>query len=105
MADNSSDLIPTADAESLPAPSAATPDAGAKVASAKPGSGVLARTLALIRVGDGASAMSLQAWIHRNGFESWLAGENASLAYALTWVGGWFVVLLWMYRRGIVLKV
>ncbi|MCA9664502.1 MAG: sulfatase-like hydrolase/transferase [Myxococcales bacterium] len=43
MADNSSDLIPTADAESLPAPSAATPDAGAKVASAKPGSGVLAR--------------------------------------------------------------
>jgi len=29
----------------------------------------------------------------------------ASLAYALTWIGGWFLVLFWMYRRRLIIKV
>jgi predicted acyltransferase len=38
-------------------------------------------------------------------FSSWLAPKNASLAYALAFVGLWFGVLRIMERRGIVLKV
>jgi predicted acyltransferase len=29
----------------------------------------------------------------------------ASLCYAITWILGWFLVLAWMYRRRIFIKV
>ena len=65
------------------------------------GSGVLARTLAYVRV-DG---LPLQQLIYGQLFGSWLPPHVASLAYALTWIGGWFVVLNWMYRRELFIKV
>ena len=65
------------------------------------GSGVLARTLAYVDV-DGASLKQL---IHGHLFASWLSHYVASLAYALTWIGGWFLVLFWMYRRRLIIKV
>jgi len=29
----------------------------------------------------------------------------ASLGYAITWILGWFLVLAWMYRRRLFIKV
>ena len=65
------------------------------------GSGVLARTLAYVRV-DG---LPLKQLIYGQLFGSWLPPYVASLAYALTWIGGWFLVLFWMYRRELFIKV
>jgi predicted acyltransferase len=65
------------------------------------GSGILGRVLANVSVGDA----TLQAWIYKHFFLTWLPPYVASLAYALAWVGAWFVALVWMYRRGYVLKV
>jgi predicted acyltransferase len=65
------------------------------------GSGVLARTLNNLAI-DGRSLKQL---IHGFFFEPWLPPHLASLAYALTWVGGWFLILSWMYRRKILIKI
>lgn len=65
------------------------------------GSGVLSRTLMYARVGD----VSLKQVIYGNLFASWLPPHMASLAYALTWIAVWYLVLAWMYRRRIFIKV
>jgi predicted acyltransferase len=65
------------------------------------GSGVLARTLAYLEAGG----VPLKQLIHSHLFASWLPPDVASLGYAITWVAGWFVVLLWMYRRRLFIKV
>ncbi|MBZ0113349.1 MAG: heparan-alpha-glucosaminide N-acetyltransferase domain-containing protein [Thermoanaerobaculia bacterium] len=65
------------------------------------GSGLLGRVLANLSVGD----VTVQKWLYGHLFLTWLPPYVASLAYALTWVGSWYVVLVWMYRRGYVLKV
>ncbi len=65
------------------------------------GSGVLARTLGYVEIGG----ESLQAILYRGLFAAWLPPHVASLAYALAWVAGWFVVVAWMDRKGWVLKV
>jgi predicted acyltransferase len=65
------------------------------------GSGILARTLVYLRV-DG---VPLKQLIHGHLFAPWLPPYAASLAYALTWIGGWFLVLYWMYRREWFIKV
>jgi predicted acyltransferase len=65
------------------------------------GSGVLARTLAYVKI-DG---LPLKDVIHGHLFASWMPPHVASLAYAITWVGGWFLVLSWMYRRRLFIKI
>lgn len=65
------------------------------------GSSLLAQTLARISVGEG----SLQAWIFQAVFAPLGPPEVASLLYALVWIGGWYLVLLALFRRGIVWKV
>ncbi len=64
-------------------------------------SGVLARTLSIIRVGD----QSLSAFLYDNVFAALLPPKPASLAYAVVWIIGWYLVLLVMYRRKIIIKV
>ena len=65
------------------------------------GSGVLARTLAYVKI-DG---VPLKELIYDHLFASWLPPYVASLAYAIAWIGGWFVVLFWMYRRRLFIKI
>jgi predicted acyltransferase len=65
------------------------------------GSGVLARTLAYAQI-DG---VPLKHLFFGQLFASWLPPYMASLAYALTWIGGWFLVLFWMYRCRLFIKV
>jgi len=61
------------------------------------GSGALARTLSLVRI----SGVPLKQQIYNALLASWLPPHLASLAYALAWVAGWFLVLAWMDRRQI----
>jgi predicted acyltransferase len=65
------------------------------------GSGLLSRTLGYVEI-DGTS---LQELLYAQLFSSWLPPYAASLAYAITWIAGWFAVLLWMYRRRLMLKI
>jgi predicted acyltransferase len=64
-------------------------------------SGLLAKTLGLIRI-DGVAS---NVWIYRAFFTPWLSPHDASLAYALANVLGWYLVLWWMDRRGWHIKV
>lgn len=65
------------------------------------GSGVLARTLGSLTVGD----RSLQGWIHGGLLAPWLPPHVASLAYAVLWVLGWYAILVWMDRRDISIRI
>jgi len=65
------------------------------------GSGVLARTLAYVRVGG----VPLKKIIYSHLFASWLPPHVASLGYAITWVVCWFLVLALMYRKKVFIKV
>jgi predicted acyltransferase len=69
-------------------------------------SGVVAKTLIMIRVPWEDGATSLQAAVFRTVFE-WIPGppEVASLVYALVWITLWYLVLRAMYGRGLVIKV
>ncbi len=69
-------------------------------------SGLTAKTLYLIKLPSAAGVLiSLQAYLHRALFASWLPPYAASLAFALANVLAWYLVLLWMDRRGLYLKV
>lgn len=65
------------------------------------GSGVLARTLTYVQV----EGVTLKEIIYGNLFASWLSPFVASLGYAVAWIGGWFLLLFWMYRRRLFIKV
>jgi predicted acyltransferase len=70
------------------------------------GSGLLAKTLGLIRVPlpDGGTG-SLSGTIYRGVFAPLGSPELTSLLHAVVWVMGWWLVLWWMYRRGWVWKI
>jgi predicted acyltransferase len=69
------------------------------------GSGAMARVLGLIHLSPGGESLSLQQWLYRTGFASWLAPRNASLAYALAFVLVWYGILRLLERRGIIMRV
>ncbi len=76
-------------------------------------SGLVAKSLILIKVPfrfttEAAAAVertSLHSWIYAHIFEPLASPVNASLMFALTWIGLWYLVLAWMYRRNWILKV
>jgi predicted acyltransferase len=70
------------------------------------GSGLMARALgSWIRVGAGDGRVSLQEAIYQRAFASWLAPVNASLAFAIAFVIVWYLLLLFLERRGWILKI
>jgi predicted acyltransferase len=64
-------------------------------------SGLMARLLGLIKIGD----QSLKGWIFENLFMSWLPPYNASLAFAIVFVLCLFIPSWILYRKGIIIKV
>ena len=70
------------------------------------GSGVMARLIySIIKVPYDGQMIALQAAIYRGGFASWLSPMTASLAFAVTFVLFWYVILDQLYRRGVFFKV
>jgi len=70
------------------------------------GSGVMARCIySIFTVNYNGTKISLEAAIYRSLFASWLEPVNASLAFAITFVTFWFVILYVLYRKRIFFKV
>ena len=70
------------------------------------GSGVMARLIySIIKVTEDGKRIPFQAWLYQHLFASWLSPINASLAFALAFVGFWYAILYYLYKRNIVLKV
>lgn len=69
------------------------------------GSGLMARLMGgMITWESDGRRISLQAFVHRSAFTSWLDPRPASLAYALSFVLFWYAVLVLLHRRGILVK-
>ena len=70
------------------------------------GSGVMARLMGLIKItnSDGTQ-VSLQSWIYRNLFLTWLPPYKASLAFALVFILVWLGLMWILYSRKIIIKV
>jgi predicted acyltransferase len=70
------------------------------------GSGIMARMIySILKVDYEGQRIALQAFVYKTMYASWLSPQNASLAFALTFVAFWYVVLLMLYRRNILLRV
>jgi predicted acyltransferase len=67
------------------------------------GSGLMARVMGLIRVGE--PEVSLKAWLYGHSFERWLAPYWASFAWALAFVGLWWWVMWMLYRRRVFVRI
>jgi predicted acyltransferase len=70
------------------------------------GSGVMARMLTLIKVprADG-SPQALQGYIYDHAFASWLSPNNASLAFAISFILLWLFLMWLLYRKNVIIKV
>jgi predicted acyltransferase len=68
-------------------------------------SGLLAKILFLIKVGEGETKTSLWSYIFQNLYASWLSPMNASLAFAVTLLLLFLLILWQMYKRKIFVKV
>ncbi len=69
-------------------------------------SGLLPRTMNMFKVtnADGSSS-GLQSWLYNNVFSPNFSPINASLAWAITQICFWFIILYIMYRKHIFIKV
>jgi predicted acyltransferase len=69
-------------------------------------SGLMARLFNFIKVTGGAGEkLSLKTWLYQSFFTPHFSPINASLAWALCFVLFWLIVLWWMYKRNIIIKV
>jgi predicted acyltransferase len=69
------------------------------------GTGVMARSMGLIKLPWGSGQISLQGWIFQKLFLSWATPINASLAYAICFILLWLGLMWILYSRKIFIKV
>jgi len=70
------------------------------------GSGLMARIIySLWKVPYDGKELSVQAAVYKSLFASWLEPQNASLAFAITFVLFWYAILAVLYRRNLILKI
>lgn len=70
------------------------------------GSGVMARCIySIFKVTSNGQRISLEAWLYQTFYLSWLSPINASLGFAITFVVLWYLILLALWKRNIILKV
>jgi len=70
------------------------------------GSGVMARCIySIFKVTSGGKRIPLETWLYQTFYMSWLSPINASLAFAVTFVVFWYVILLVLWKKNIILKV
>ncbi|MEG4854621.1 heparan-alpha-glucosaminide N-acetyltransferase domain-containing protein [Microcoleus sp. B5-D4] len=68
-------------------------------------SGIVARLLLKTHIGTGENAPTTYSWIYENWFVPWAGPLNGSLAFAVTAVLFWWLILYGMYRRGWAIKI
>jgi predicted acyltransferase len=70
------------------------------------GAELLSRLLGVISFSDGKGGQTaLKTWIYENVFLPLGSPLNASLAYAICFIFGWFLVLWLLYRKQIFIKI
>jgi len=70
------------------------------------GSGVMARCIySIFKVTSDGKRIPLETWLYQTFYLSWLSPVNASLAFAITFVVLWYLILLVLWRKNIILKV
>jgi predicted acyltransferase len=70
------------------------------------GSGVMARCIySIFKVTSEGKRIPLETWLYQTFYLSWLSPINASLAFAVTFVVFWYLILLVLWKRNIILKV
>ncbi|PRY53342.1 putative acyltransferase [Arcticibacter pallidicorallinus] len=68
-------------------------------------SAVIAKTMGMIKLSRNGEEVNLHTWLYKTFFTSWLPADLASLAWALTFVL-LFLLLLWpMYKKNWIIKV
>jgi predicted acyltransferase len=77
---------------------------GRNAIAAYVGSGVMARTLTVIRLHGAEGEMTLRNWLYGNLYASWLPGYWASFFWALDFVLVWLAVVWLLDRRGLHLR-
>lgn len=68
-------------------------------------SGIVARLLLKTHIGSGEKPPSTYTWIYENWFVPWAGQLNGSLAFAVTAVLFWWLILYGMYRRAWTIKI
>jgi predicted acyltransferase len=68
-------------------------------------SGLIPRILNMIKMDRNGTEVGLQSWLYTTYFTSHFSAINASLAWAITFILFWLVVLWAMYRKNIIIKV
>jgi predicted acyltransferase len=68
-------------------------------------SGLAVRVLLRIEVGSGEAAVNLKTWTYRELLASWLPPTEASLAWALAWLGIWIGLMWILYRAKIFIRI
>ncbi|MEG5041467.1 MULTISPECIES: heparan-alpha-glucosaminide N-acetyltransferase domain-containing protein [unclassified Microcoleus] len=68
-------------------------------------SGIVARVLLKTHIGSGGNAPTTYTWIYENWFVPWAGPLNGSLAFAVTAVLFWWLILYGIYRRGWAIKI
>jgi len=66
-------------------------------------SGLLARILGIWKVGP--EGLSMKEWLYESLFASWAGPLNASLAFALSYVLFWLILMWLLFRRGVFIKI
>ena len=69
------------------------------------GSTLMAKITYLIHLRAGGETVTLQAWLYRHLFASWLPEYVSSLAWALVYVALWWGLTTVLYRRRIFIKI
>ncbi len=70
------------------------------------GSGLMARLIySIFKVDFDGKRVPVVEWMYQQLYAPWLPPRAASLGFALTFVGFWYLVLRWCYKRGIVFRV
>lgn len=68
-------------------------------------SGLMVKILSRIKIEDEGSEISVLRYLYKYCYATWLSPMNASLAYALTLVFLFLIVLWWMYRKKIFVRI
>ncbi|WP_225975169.1 acyltransferase family protein [Anseongella ginsenosidimutans] len=65
-------------------------------------SGLVPRILTRIETVEG---MNLRQWLYETFYTPWFSPVNASLAWAVSYILGWYLILWVMYRKNIIIKI
>ncbi len=68
-------------------------------------SGLLARTLSRFQVDTASGAVTVRRLYYDALFTSWLPPDLASFAHAIAWVGLCYLIVWWMYRNRMFLRI